>query len=258
MEEKRSSFDRIKSMSSTDLGDVPLEELQLLKSQIGTRKYREKIEKKMLKKRESETEEGDITPPSEKRGTATVKKSFKRANKNRPREMSSKKPVRKLREIVVVGKKVKRDPRFDDRSGHLNPDLFRKSYAFVEDQKEKEKKLIKRQIKRTKSVGKKEKLSSLLQKVEQREREEKQREEKQKVNRELKKERHEKSRKGGKPFYLKKADLKRVALAEKYQALKEKGTIDKYLAKRRKKNAAKEHRYLPYTRRETQKIRKDQ
>ena len=86
-------------MSSTDLGDVPLEELQLLKSQIGTRKsecqssrycyidllyrYREKIEKKMLKKRESETEEGDITPPSEKRGTATVKKSFKRANKNR-------------------------------------------------------------------------------------------------------------------------------------------------------------------------------
>ena len=40
-----------------------------------------------------------------------------------------------------VVSKVKRDPRFDDRSGHLNPDLFRKSYAFVEDQKEKEKKV---------------------------------------------------------------------------------------------------------------------
>ena len=55
---------------------------------------------------------------------------------------------------------------------------------------------------------------------------------------------------GGKaPFYLKKSEKKRLELVAKYEALKASGGLDKYMAKRRKKNAAKDHRYLPVGRR---------
>lgn len=55
---------------------------------------------------------------------------------------------------------------------------------------------------------------------------------------------------GGKaPFYLKKAEKRRLELVAKYEELKAAGQLDKYMAKRRKKNAAKDHRYLPVGRR---------
>eukprot|EP00118_Oscarella_pearsei_P027950 m.311429 g.311429 ORF g.311429 m.311429 type:complete len:244 (+) comp69515_c0_seq1:33-764(+) len=229
-----------------DFGDIPLEELQQLKAQIGAKKYKETVEKKMM---EASTVYQPDNETNREEKKASRKKSFKRANKNRPREMSSKAPVRKMREVTLPkSKKERRDPRFDDQSGHLNMDLFKKSYAFIDEQKVEERKLIKKFIGKTKNVAKKEELSSLLHTMERREKEEKEREEKQKVERELKKERHERTRKGGQPFYLKKSDQKKVALAKKYQELKSKGSVSNYLAKRRKKNAAKEHRYLPYSR----------
>jgi ribosomal RNA-processing protein 36 len=56
---------------------------------------------------------------------------------------------------------------------------------------------------------------------------------------------------GGKaPFYPKASDLRRQALAARFDALKADGKLDAHLAKRRKRNAAKDHRYLPSVRRE--------
>ncbi len=55
---------------------------------------------------------------------------------------------------------------------------------------------------------------------------------------------------GGKaPFYLKKSEKRRLELLAKYESLKESGGLEKYMAKRRKKNASKDHRYLPVGRR---------
>ena len=48
---------------------------------------------------------------------------------------------------------------------------------------------------------------------------------------------------------LSSAERKKLELAEKYKALKESGKLDKYLAKKRKKNAAKERKLLPNERR---------
>ena len=56
--------------------------------------------------------------------------------------MSSKCPVSRFREVVPVAKgkqRVIRDPQFEEMAGHLNPDLFKKSYAFVDELKKKEK-----------------------------------------------------------------------------------------------------------------------
>lgn len=55
---------------------------------------------------------------------------------------------------------------------------------------------------------------------------------------------------GGKaPYFLKKSERKRLELRAKFEGLKERGKLDKYMAKRRAKNAAKDHRYIPSGRR---------
>lgn len=54
---------------------------------------------------------------------------------------------------------------------------------------------------------------------------------------------------GKKPFFLKKSEKRKRELLAKYEELKSAGQLDKYMAKRRKKNAAKDHRYVPSGRR---------
>ena len=45
------------------------------------------------------------------------------------------------------------------------------------------------------------------------------------------------------------ADARKQELIEKYKQLKASGKLEKFLEKRRKKNAAKDHRYIPSSRR---------
>jgi ribosomal RNA-processing protein 36 len=54
---------------------------------------------------------------------------------------------------------------------------------------------------------------------------------------------------GKSPFFLSKAAKKKRELLAKYEELKAGGRLDKFMEKRRKKNAAKDHRYLPSGRR---------
>ena len=56
-------------------------------------------------------------------------------------------------------------------------------------------------------------------------------------------------RSGKRPFYLKKSEQRRLELLAKYQELQAAGKLDAFLEKRRKRNAAKDHRYLPSSRR---------
>lgn len=55
-------------------------------------------------------------------------------------------------------------------------------------------------------------------------------------------------RDGFKPYYLKRNEQRKLELVEKYEELKSSGRLDKFMEKRRKKNAAKDHRYLPASR----------
>jgi ribosomal RNA-processing protein 36 len=79
--------------------------------------------------------------------------------------MSSKRPVSRFREVVPVAKDSRReirDPRFEETAGQLNSDLFKKSYAFVDELKKKEKQLMEREVHKTRSAGKKAQLQKLL------------------------------------------------------------------------------------------------
>jgi ribosomal RNA-processing protein 36 len=54
---------------------------------------------------------------------------------------------------------------------------------------------------------------------------------------------------GKKPFYTKKSDEKTLELLEKFTDLKQKGQLNKYLVKKKRRNAAKEHKHIPWRRR---------
>ncbi|ABO94450.1 Conserved protein of unknown function [Ostreococcus lucimarinus CCE9901] len=46
-------------------------------------------------------------------------------------------------------------------------------------------------------------------------------------------------------YYLKKSEMKVLQLIEKYEVLKSKGAVDKFLAKKRKRRATRGRKYVP-------------
>uniref|UniRef100_A0A8C6NGM7 rRNA biogenesis protein RRP36 n=2 Tax=Melopsittacus undulatus TaxID=13146 RepID=A0A8C6NGM7_MELUD len=173
---------------------------------------------------------------------ATVKQQ---QGKKGPLEMSSKKPVPFLRQVVSVRKKIHRDPRFDDLSGEYKPEIFMKTYSFLDSIKKQEKEMIQKQLKKCRNVEQKEKLQQLLNRMKQQE----QAQQKQQKLRERelawKRQQRELAKQGKKPFFLKKSEMKKLELADKYAELKRSGKLESFLNKKRKRNAIKDKRRLP-------------
>ncbi|XP_010494456.1 PREDICTED: rRNA biogenesis protein rrp36 [Camelina sativa] len=175
-----------------------------------------------------------------------------RANKNRPVELSSKKPVSRYREVIHVPKKEPRDPRFVSLGGRLDLDGFKKRYNFFfEDKLPVEREELKKQLKKTKNQEEANKLKNELTYVEKMLKYEPSTKNKgAAILTEHKKREREAAKEGKKPYYLKKSEIRKQTLVEKYNSLKESGKLSSYLDKRRKKNATKDHRYIPYRRSE--------
>ncbi len=53
---------------------------------------------------------------------------------------------------------------------------------------------------------------------------------------------------GKNPFYTKKSDERTMELLHKFTELKKKGQLDKYLVKKKRKQANKEHKHIPWKR----------
>ncbi|KAH3850729.1 ribosomal RNA processing protein 36 homolog [Dreissena polymorpha] len=207
-----------------ELSSIPLEDLMKIKDKLGLKTFNkimhgEKFEQK--------------------------NRVFRRENKNRPMEVSSKKRVGLLRHHHAPKEKIRRDPRFDDLSGEFKEDHFSRNFSFLEEVKAKEKLLIKKKLKKTKNEEKKMELTKLYKKMTQRE----QTEEKQRKRMELehtwKAKEKQLVKEGKAPYFLKKSDKKKLELAEKYKELQKSGKVDQYLMKKRKKNAQKMKKKLP-------------
>jgi len=219
------------------LADVPFEDLEVLEQKLGAARY----EEVMFGSRKAE----GVKEKKIKEAKSELFAENRKKKDSRPLEMSSKQRPARSRKVVKTENKVSRDPRFDDLSGKLNLEMFKKSYSFLDKIKTKEKKALKVRLKKEKNPEKKAALHKVLQKLTQREILEKEDEEKTIRNREMKKKELEAIRKGKKPFYMKKSEKKKMELAEKYKKLKESGKLNKYISKKRKRNAAKERKYLP-------------
>lgn len=160
---------------------------------------------------------------------------YKRENKNRPREVSAKR--REMRNQTRI---VRRDPRFEESCGSFEEDQFKKDYAFLEQMKEKERKMIAKAARKEKDPEKKETLIKLKQRLVNQAVSEKQREAEKHLIEDLKNKKKEETGKA----YVKRSDVKAALLIQKYQQLKRSGKLKKYLEKKRKKNVAKDRKKI--------------
>ncbi|KAF6115930.1 ribosomal RNA processing 36 [Phyllostomus discolor] len=116
-------------------------------------------------------------------------------------------------------RRVARDPRFDDLSGEYNPEVFDKTYEFLNDIRAKEKELVKKQLKRHRSG--------------------------EELHLALKQERRAQAQQGHRPYFLKKSEQRQLALAEKFKELKRSKKLDSFLSRKRRRNAGKDRQHLP-------------
>ncbi|XP_069023913.1 ribosomal RNA processing protein 36 homolog [Embiotoca jacksoni] len=208
-----------------ELSSMTFEDIMKLQNDVGTKVY-------------NEVAYGSGRTPGTRRK--------KRLNKNRPVEISAKKPVAFLRQVVPVRKPTLRDPRFDDLSGEYKPEIFEKTYKFINDIKYREKEMVQKQLKKTKQNNqRREKLQFLLKRMENQERARKSQELQRERELQLKRQQREQANQGGRPFFLKQSEKKKLQLAEKYQELKKGGKLESFLSKKRKRNAGKDRRKLP-------------
>ncbi|XP_033985574.1 ribosomal RNA processing protein 36 homolog [Trematomus bernacchii] len=208
-----------------ELSNMSFEEIMKLQNKVGTKVYNE------------------VAYGSQKTKGPSKKK---RLNKNRPMEISAKRRAPFLRKVVSVKKPTSRDPRFDDLSGEYKPEIFVQTYKFINDIKQSEKEIVKKQLKRMKPTNvQKEKLQFLLKRMENQERARKSQEEQRERELQFKRQQRERAGQGDRPFFLKNSEKKKLQLAEKYQELKKTGKLDNFLSKKRKRNAGKDRRKLP-------------
>ncbi|KDR24145.1 ribosomal RNA processing protein 36 homolog [Zootermopsis nevadensis] len=216
-EETRVSPER--SAIREELSKMSFEEMQKLKEQLGSKVYNEAMF-----------------------GTSHMKKTnFKRLNKNRPREMSSK----TAGNLDVPSKKTAiRDPRFDNLCGSFNEKAFYHSYAFLNHVRAKEKEQLKEELKTQTDSKRIENIKYLLQRMDNQEREERKQKKKLDREREQQNARIEMLQQGKKPVYQRKSEKRVLDLVEQYEELKEAGKLQKHIRKHRKRNAQKDRKKL--------------
>ena len=138
-------------------------------------------------------------------GTQNSKKnSFKRENKNRPREITARKQVPRFMEIFPVKKNIPRDPRFDSLCGTFNQKAFKNSYSFLFEVKKNDLNTLKEQLKNATDPKTVRRIKYLIQRLENQIREEERKKQKEEQHQKEKQEIVHAIRSGEKPKFKKK------------------------------------------------------
>ena len=159
--------------------------------------------------------------------------------------MSSKRTVTRRKTVVASKKREARDPRFDNASGFLNEDAFRKNYRFLEEYEATEIAELRSAVKRERSAERRSDMAALLKRMQQDRAERERKDRVQAKVREKRREIRDRVRKGGKAFHLKKSAIRQIELEDKFEQLRKSGKLQSYMEKKRKRNASKDRRALP-------------
>ncbi|XP_018727816.2 ribosomal RNA processing protein 36 homolog [Eucalyptus grandis] len=239
---KPSRDDRAATSSKTKFDDSEESELSTSEDEGEIERELADVTFEELQKARSDGSHSVYKKPNEE-------KKPKRANKNRPMEASWKKPVGRFREVIQAPKKVARDPRFESLCGTLNVEGFKKRYGFLyENELPAERKELQKQLKKSNDPDVIDELKSRIGWIDKQLKSETGKQTEAAILAEHKKKEREAAKQGKKPFYLKKSEIRKRRLIEKYNSLKASGKVDAFMEKKRRKNAAKEHRYVPYRR----------
>lgn len=168
---------------------------------------------------------------------------------------SSKYAVSRKRTVVEPPSIPKsRDPRFDptvtSQGGRGNTQGVKDAYAFLDDYRADELKELKAQYAKTKNPVQKEALKREIRSTQDRLRAMENRKRERDILADHKKKEKQLIREGKKstPYYMKKSELKKQVLLQKYETMNSKDRT-KALERRRKKTAAKERKEMPMERR---------
>lgn len=217
------------------------------------------------KRKESESSDSkskdkkDKDKKDKEKGKEKEKKKEKRSSKHAPAIQSTKHAVSRKRQVVSIPNAPKpRDPRFDPavlaRSGggstRRTSAAMNKAYAFLDEYRQNELKELKEQLARTKDPEQREQLERQVRSMTDRMRalEDKRREREILAAHKRRERQLLREGKKSKPWFLKKSDLKREVLIQKYESMGAKERA-KALERRRKKIAAKERKEMPWGRR---------
>ncbi|PIA16269.1 DUF947-domain-containing protein [Coemansia reversa NRRL 1564] len=267
------------------LANVPFHKLVQIKQQLGAEKFNRaigkkdkahtKVEVRQALRRQlninsgdkinestpnySDSESDDSAPETisnkvsyDMRSARDQTSELHRESKKMPSIMSSKRPVGRFRQVVDMPNPRSRDPRFDSLSGHLNEDLFEKSYEFLEKQQQEEMDELRKQAGKLKNKNPAEarRIQKALGSMQSQAAAKQQKKHMQELKRTHRKMESEAVKQGKNPYFLGRRDLKDLEVAQKFNKLKDSPKLDKFLEKRRKRNATKDHRRMPYQRRE--------
>ncbi|KAK7302013.1 hypothetical protein RJT34_12891 [Clitoria ternatea] len=174
-----------------------------------------------------------------------------------PMEASSKKPVSSFREVIQAPKKVVRDPRFESLCGKLDDEGFRKRYNFLfENDLPAERQALRKELKKYRDPKR---INEIEERISWIDKQLKSGSAKQ-IDAEIlarhKKKEREATKQGKRPFYLKKCNtsplhaLLSAPLLSLIHTHKNtsSGKLEAFIENRRRRNAAKDHRYMPYRR----------
>lgn len=214
--------DKDQDQIRSELSQMSFEDLRKLKEKIGSKVYNEAL----------------FGPRK------TKQTSFKRENKNRPREMSAKKTVSMLKQVIHVKKNIPRDPRFDTLCGTFDEKLFKKSYGFLHDLRKNDLEALKEELKNATEPKAIKKIKYLIQRLENQIREETRKQQKNEEQVEEKKNIVEAIKKGEKPIFKKKSEKRVLNLVSQYEQLKNSGKLKKHIQRLRKKNLRKDREKL--------------
>ncbi|KAG5945568.1 hypothetical protein E4U59_005578 [Claviceps monticola] len=167
----------------------------------------------------------------------------KRSSKHAPQEQTSKRPVKRLREIIPDPRRKARDPRFDPLVGKLDETRARKAYAFLDEYRETEMADLRAQIKKSKNPLDKEALKRQLMSMESRKKAQKKKDEEQTLLAEHRAKEKELVAQGKTPFYLKRSEQKKQLLVERFEKMS-KSQVDRAIERKRKKVVGKEKKEL--------------
>ncbi|KAK0553032.1 rRNA biogenesis protein rrp36 [Tilletia horrida] len=172
----------------------------------------------------------------------------RRVDKSAPTEVSSKKPVTRLRQVIDVPKSHARDPRFDSLStAPLDPTLFTRSYGFIDSVNTSELAQLKQDYTKLRRAvaarapsdekaaqglysdeamalrAERDRVGQQIKRLESVVAEKERRAREADVKRNLRKVNEERQGQGQQPVYLKKSQLKGVLLQDKFERLASQG-----------------------------------
>ncbi|CAD5232041.1 unnamed protein product [Bursaphelenchus xylophilus] len=205
-----------------EISSMPLSKVRALKSKLGVKLFNKMYLNEVAPKSETVEESNDEKP-----------QEFKRDNKNRPREMSTKAPIRH-NTIIAAKKKKKYDPRFE--CGEFDEVRFSRDYGFINDMKIKEVNQIKKSLKKG-DIGEADRweVNETIKVMENQIRNTEDKRAEIETRAELRQSNIERLRSGKKPIFLNRNQLKAKIMEKRFEKLKQTGKAKSYVSKQRTK-----------------------